>query len=283
MKNIIRQIRSSAFTVIAGSVLFGVAVNMFLLPCSIITGGATGIATVANKLWGVPVGVVIILINLPIFAVCIREMGFAGMIYSIIGTVLTSVSADVFIFLPPATGDTLLSALIGGSVMGFGSGMLLTAGLTTGGVDLGAYLIHRRYPSLSTGRMILLFDVIVILLAAVVLRNFAGIMYSAICSVTYSASFDMVQSTHRRARIVFVVSDHHDDIAAAVAEKIDRGVTLLKGKGYFTGADKSVIMCVVSKQEEFPLRRLVLEIDPAAFIVIGEAAGVTGEGFMKPE
>ncbi len=278
-----KKITAHIFPILAGSVLFGVAVNMFLLPQGIVTGGATGIATAAGKLWGLPVGLGIILVNLPIFAVCIREMGLSGMIYSIIGTALTSVSADVLTFLPPASDDTLVSALIGGAVMGIGAGMLLSAGLTTGGTDLAAYLIHKRRPSLSTGRIILFFDAAVIVLSAVALRNFAGIMYSAICTVTYSASLDMVQSTSRRARIVFIISDKHEKIAAAVAKEIDRGVTLLTGKGYYTGKDKHVIMCVVGKQEEFPLRKLVLEIDSTAFIVIGEAAGVSGKGFGETE
>lgn len=279
MKKIIRQFRGIALPVLAGSVLFGVAVNMFLLPLGIVTGGATGIATAAGKLWGLPVGLGIILVNLPIFALCIRNMGMGGMVYSLIGTALTSASADLLTFLPPATDDVLLSAILGGAVMGIGAGMLLTSGLTTGGTDLAAYLLHKRHPALSTGRMILFFDAAVIVLSAVALRNFAGIMYSAICTVTYSASFDMVQSYSRRARMVFVISDRHREIAEAVSRDIDRGVTLLSGKGYYTGQDKSVIMCVVGKQEEFPLRRLVLEIDPAAFIVIGEASGVSGKGF----
>ena len=259
MKNILIRIRRYALPALAGSLLFGVSVNMFLRPHGVITGGATGIATAAGKLWGIPVGLGIIIVNLPIFAVCIRQMGLSGMVYSLIGTALTSVAADL--------------------LMGIGAGTLLSAGFTTGGTDLAAYLIHKRHPRLSTGRMILFFDGAVIVLSALALRNFAGIMYSAICTVTYSASLDMVQGFSRRARIVFVISEHHETIARAVSQRIDRGVTLLSGTGYYTGKDKSVIMCVVGKQQEFPLRRLVLEIDPSAFIVIGEAAGVSGKGF----
>ncbi len=276
MKSILRLIRTSALPVLAGSALFGLAVNMFLLPMGIVTGGATGIATAASKLWGVPVGLGILIVNLPIFIVCIKDVGISGAIYSIIGTVLTSVFADVFLFLPSATEDVLLAALIGGAVMGLGSGMLLTAGFTTGGTDLAAHLVHRRFPSVSTGRLILFLDAAIIVLSAVALKNFAGIMYSAVCAVSYSASLDMVLSTSRRARMVFVVSDMHEKIAEAVARDIDRGVTLLSGSGYYTGKNKSVIMCVVGKAEEFPLRRLVLSIDPSAFIVVGEATEAVG-------
>lgn len=279
MKKLMEPLRNISLSVIAGAVLFGVAVNMFLLPQGIVTGGATGIATAAGKLFGLPVGLGIILVNLPIFAVCIRESGIGGLVYSIIGTLLTSVTADGLVFLPAATDDPLLCALIGGAIMGAGAGMMLVSGYTTGGTDLAAHMIHRRHPRLSTGRMILFFDAAVIVLAAVAMGNFAGIMYSAICTVSYSAALDMIQSTSRRARMFFVISDKHEEIAAAVSERIDRGVTLLRGTGYYTGSEKQVIMCVTGKQEEFPLRQLVLEIDPGAFMVIGDATGVAGKGF----
>lgn len=279
MKKLVSHLKTSAYSIIAGAVLFGIAINMFLLPKGIVTGGATGIATVLNKLLSLPVGLGIVLVNLPIFAVCIKENGIGGMIYSIIGTLLTSAAADLLYFLPTASDDLLLSALIGGAVMGLGSGIMLTCGFTTGGTDLAAYLIHKRHPSLSTGRMIMVFDAAVILISAVVLRNFEGIMYSAICTVSYSAALDMVHSISRRARIIFIISDHSDDIARAISKNADRGITLLTGRGYYTGTDKSVIMCVVGKQEEFRLRELVTEIDPSAFIVIGEAADVSGKGF----
>lgn len=281
MKYVVKKLRLSAVPIFFGSILFGIAVNMFLLPHGVVTGGATGIATAAGKLWGIPVGLGIILINIPIFVIALRQLGLRGVIYSIIGTTLTSLAADALVFLPSATDDTLLASILGGAVMGVGAGLLLSSGLTTGGTDLSAYLIHRAHPSLSTGRMILAFDAAVIVASAILLRNFSGIMYSAVCSVTYSAALDMVQGMSRRARIIFVISDSHEEIAKAVAQRIDRGVTLLTGKGYFTGRDKTVLMCVVGTRQEFPLRRLVLEIDPGAFIVIGEASGVSGEGFEE--
>lgn len=281
MKNILRHLRGSAIPVISGSVLFGVAVNMFLLPHSIVTGGATGIATTAAHLWGFPVGLGIIIINLPIFILCLKDLGIGGMIYSVIGTALTSLFTDILTFLPAASEDLFVCALIGGSVMGIGSGMLLVSGLTTGGTDLAAYLIHRKIPSLSTGRVIMFFDTAVIILSAVALNNYKGILYSAVCAASYSAAFDLVQSTSRRARIIFVISDHSDVIAKEISEKADRGVTLITGRGYYTGKEKQIIMCVTGKSQEFFLRRLVLDTDPSAFIAISVASGVSGKGFEE--
>lgn len=282
MKKIFSKPHISYPSLLFGSLLFGASVNMFLLPHGIVTGGVTGIATTFGKLWGFPVRLGIILINLPILAICIKENGIGSMLFSIIGTLLSSVSADALSFLPSASSDPLLSSLIGGAAMGAGAGLMLTAGFTTGGTDLAAYLIHLRYPVIPTGRLLLVLDALIILISGALLGNFGGIMYSALCTVTYSAALDMVQSTSRRARTVFVISDFSDRIAAEVSRKIDRGVTLLCGQGYFSGKEKRIIMCVVGKQQEFPLRRLVLELDPSAFIVISEASEVTGNGFGKP-
>jgi len=281
LKNIVHHLRGSAVSLISGSVLFGVAVNMFLLPHSIITGGATGIATTAGKLWDFPVGLGIIIINLPIFILCIKNLGLNGMIYSIIGTFLNSVFTDILFFLPSASEDVFVCALIGGAVMGIGSGMLLVSGLTTGGTDLAAYLLHRRIPSLSTGRIIMFFDTAVIILSATVLNNYKGILYSAICTVSYSAALDLVQNASRRARIIFVISDKSELIAKEISEKADRGVTLITGRGYYTGKEKQIIMCVTGKSQEFFLRRLVLDTDPSAFIAISVASGVSGKGFEE--
>ncbi len=282
MKKLFSRPRISYLSLLFGSFLFGSSVNMFLLPHGIVTGGVTGIATVLGKLWGFPVGLGIILINLPILAVCIKESGIGSMLFSVIGTLASSVAADALSFMPSASEDPLLCALIGGAAMGAGAGLMLTSGFTTGGTDLAAYLIHRRHPAIPTGRLLLVLDSLIILISGAVLGSLVGIMYSALCTVTYSAALDMIQSTSRRARTVFVISDRHDRIAAEVSRGIDRGVTLLCGQGYFSGKEKRIIMCVVGKQQEFPLRRLVLEIDPSAFIVISEASEVTGNGFGKP-
>lgn len=279
LKKILGQLRSSVIPVTAGSLLFGASVNMFLLPLGIVMGGATGIATAANKLWGFPVGLGIIAVNLPLFIIAVKNLGLGGLIYSIIGTALTSVTADLLTFLPAASPDPLVCAILGGGIMGAGSGMLLSVGITTGGTDLAAYLIHKKRPSLSTGRMIIFFDVLIIVLSSAALKNFGGILYSAVCIASYSVVLDTVERSSRRARMILVISDKWKEIADAISKEIDRGVTMLSGRGYYTGCERQIIMCVTGKNQEFPLRMLVRRLDPEAFIVICEAADVAGNGF----
>ncbi len=271
---------STAVSVAAGSVLFGIAVSMLLVPASIVTGGATGIATVLSKLTGLPVGTGILAVNLPLFALSDRDRGFRGMARAIIGTLCTSVSADFFSIFPPAASDPLLCALVGGAVMGVGAGIMLGSGVTTGGSDLAAYLLRKKLPAIPSGRLILYFDTVIILAAAIALGSLRGVMYSVVCTVAYSAALDMVQSAARRAKTVFIISREYAAIADAASSSLDRGTTLLRGIGWHTGEEWNVVMCVIAKQQEYTLREIVRGADPSAFIVICDASCVLGEGFM---
>lgn len=271
---------SMVVSVAAGSVLFGIAVSMLLVPASIVTGGATGIATVLSKLTGLPVGTGILAVNLPLFALSVRDRGFRGMARAIIGTLCTSVSADFFSIFPPAASDPLLCALVGGAVMGVGAGIMLGSGVTTGGSDLAAYLLRKKLPAIPSGRLILYFDTVIILAAAIALGSLRGVMYSVVCTVAYSAALDMVQSAARRAKTVFIISREYAAIADAASSSLDRGTTLLRGIGWHTGEEWNVVMCVIAKQQEYTLREIVRGADPSAFIVICDASCVLGEGFM---
>lgn len=264
-----------------GAALFGIAVSLLLVPASIVTGGASGIATVLAKLADIPVGVGMIAVNLPLFILSIKDRGFIGMAHSVIGTVTVAVSADAFALLPPAATDPLLCALAGGAAMGAGSGLMLCEGITTGGSDLAAYLLRRKFRKIPLGRMILIFDTAIIVLSAVVLGNLGGIMYSVICTVTYSAALDMVQSATKRAKAAFIVTQRYASLAKEAAAVIDRGSTIICGRGGYTGEEKHIVMCVISRSEELRLRELVRNTDPEAFIIICDAACVLGEGFIS--
>ena len=207
-------------------------------------------------------------------------LGFRGMARAIIGTLCTSVSADFFSIFPPAASDPLLCALVGGAVMGVGAGIMLGSGVTTGGSDLAAYLLRKKLPAIPTGRLILYFDTVIILAAAIALGSLRGVMYSVVCTVAYSAALDMVQSAARRAKTVFIISREYASIADAASSSLDRGTTLLRGIGWHTGEEWNVVMCVIAKQQEYTLREIVRGADPSAFIVICDASCVLGEGFM---
>lgn len=267
-----------------GAALFGVAMNMFLSPGKIVMGGITGISTTINYMFpSLPIGVMIMLMNVPLLFLNMRAVGARAMIKTLAGIVVSSVMIDVLTFLPVTLDDPLLCSLLGGAIMGSGAGLMLARGFTTGGSDLAAFLLKRKIRNLTTGRIILLIDVIVVVGSALVMKNYEGIIYSAISIFAYSVAIDAVMGGAERAKLAFIVSSDHKKIAAAISKEINRGITVLHGNGWYTGEDKEILMCVVKRHEEYLIKKVVEKEDPYAFMILSDATEVLGMGFKKIE
>lgn len=267
------------FIVLIGSFLFAVSLNMFLLPAGIVVGGVTGISTILNILFGTPVGLMIILINLPLIIVNGFIFGFRFLMKTCIGLVITSVFCDVITFLPVTVDDPLLCAILGGVTMGAGMGLLFSRGFTTGGTDLIATLLKKKFTNVPTGKLVLIVDFVVIVGSAVILQRYQGIIYSLVA--TYSSSFilDLVLGGTARARLAIIISDHPDVIADDIMKLLGRGVTSLSGKGCYTQKEKNVLLCVVKPAELYRVKQIIKKEDPAAFIIFADASEVVGDGF----
>jgi len=270
-------------TVLFGSALFALSIAFFFTPSDIVTGGATGIAVTAHALIGLPVGVGILLVNTPLLLISIRVFGLKGMARTLVGIAATSVMTDLLAFFPAASGEPLLSAICGGAMMGVGTAIMLMRGYTTGGSDLAAYLIRRRHRRLPAGTLILMIDAVIVLGSAILQRQFDGILYSVAASIAYSFSLDAVMNGLGRAKLSLIISDRYTEIADAVTQTLSRGVTVLRGMGWYTGTDRCVLMCVLKRAELFTLQKLIRRIDPNAFMIITDAAEVLGSGFGESE
>ncbi len=283
---------SGAVSFFGGAFLFGVSMNMFLSPprapegtVDVVMGGVTGIATVINFLYDkLPIGVLIILLNIPLLLMNIKVSGFKSMIKTVAGIIATSVAIDLTPFLPAALVDEpLLRAILGGVTMGAGAGLLLTRGFTTGGSDLSAVLLKKRFRRLSTGRLILIIDAFVVIGSAIVMGKFEGVIYSSVSIFAYSAAIDAILGGSEKAKMAIVISSKHEEIAEAVNERLERGVTYLHGSGWYTKENKEVLMCVVKRNEEYILKQLVENVDRDAFMILTDATEVLGMGFKEIE
>lgn len=263
----------------AGCALFGIGLSLFLTPCGVILGGASGIAVLIHRYIPLPVGMGIILVNLPLLLFSVRITGWRGMTRTVLGVLAASVSTDIWALLPAAVDDPLLGAVFGGAIMGAGGALMLPRGVTTGGTDLAAYLICKKWKRCKVGTAILLIDTVIVSGAAVLSGNFSGIIHSAAAITAYSVALDTVMGSMGRAKLSLIISEKHVEIGDAITRDICRGVTVLNGRGWFTGADRSVILCVVKRSELFALKSLVRAVDPAAFLIISDAAQVLGQGF----
>jgi len=273
---------SNLLLLFGGSALFGVAMNMFLSPAKVVMGGITGIATTINFVFPkVPIGLAIMVLNIPLLILNVKMIGARSMLKTVAGIAFSSIMIDALVFLPVGLEEPLLCALFGGALIGSGTGMMLIGGYTTGGTDLSASLIRRKFKGLSTGKMVLLMDAAVIIGSAIVMKDFQSVIYSAVSIFACSVSIDAVMGGADRAKLAMIISSEYERIARAVSSEVNRGVTLLHGSGYYSGENKEILMCVVKRHEEYQLKKVVEKIDPDAFMILSDATEVLGMGFKK--
>ncbi len=277
-----RSLFSDILSVAAGALLFSLSLNMFLLPAGIVLGGFTGIATLIKLYFGVPVGLMILILNLPLIIWNTKLYGRGFLARTLVGLLATSIVSDAVTHFPVTVTDPFLCALFGGLAMGAGCGILFVRGFTTGGTDLIAWAIKYRWKRLSTGNLIFLCDGIIIALAALVRWDFTGMLYSALAIYTSSRTVDFLLDGEKRARLILIFSRHQEGICRMLLTELERGVTIVKGVGGYTGEAKNILFCVVKPPELYRLKQKVQELDPAAFVVACEVSEVLGEGFSHP-
>ena len=268
---------------IAGSAIYAVSVSVFTAPNQIAPGGITGISTILHYMFGLPIGIMILVLNIPLFVLGTRFIGGKFIIRTVICTALVSVFIDIMGLLPQYQyhGNLLLAALYGGVISGAGLGLVFHRGATTGGTDIASRLLRLKYPHIPMGRMMLFIDFLVVASAAIYFRSLNDAMYAIIAIFTGSRVIDGILYGADNGRMVMIISDKENEVAKLISEEINRGVTLLKGRGYYSGHDRDVLMCAVRRPEAARLRMIVRKADPAAFIIMCEADEVIGEGF-KP-
>ena len=268
-------------TIILGCVLYAVGFRFFLYPNNITSGGVVGTAMIVNQLTGLPVGVMTILLNVPLFLVAWRHFGLDFLIGSLAGMGLSSVLVDVFAgFGIVATSDPMLASVIGGVIKGAGLGIIYYVGATTGGIDIVVKILRRRLASVNFGTIMLLLDTGIIAAYAMVLGRYESAMYSLICMYVTTKVVDLVLYGIDNACLCYIISDNTAAITQEIVSgPLHRGVTLLDGKGAYSGTHRDVLMCVIKRQQIGQLKRLVKAYDEKAFFIVTNAKNVFGNGF----
>ena len=267
--------------IVFGSVIYAVGFQFFLYPNSITSGGVVGIAMIINQLSGLPVGVLTILLNIPLFLVAWRHFGLDFLVGSLVGMGLSSVLVDLFaVFGIRATSDPMLAAVIGGVIKGFGLGVIYYVGATTGGIDIVVKFLRKSLASVNFGTLMLILDAVILVAYALILGRYESAMYSLVAMYVTTKVVDLVLYGIDNACICYIISDHAEELTnEIVSGKIHRGVTLLEGKGAYSGAHREVLMCVIKRQQIGQLKRLVRSIDEQAFFIVTNAKNVFGNGF----
>ena len=264
-----------------GAAIGAVGFQFFMFPNAIVSGGLIGIAQIVNRLTGLPVGAFSIVLNVPLFIIAWKQFGLGFIISSFAGTVLYSMFIDAAAMTNiVATTDPMLASIIGGVIKGLGLGTIYYVGATTGGVDIVARFLRRRFPYINFGTLILLMDAVIIAAYAWIFRIYESAMYSLICMFVMSRAVDLVLYGLDNSNICYIVSEHTDDIVSEITlGQLHRGVTLLHAEGAYSHEEKQVIMCVIKRPQIAAIRRMVRAIDPKAFMVVTDAKNVFGKGF----
>lgn len=265
-----------------GSICFGVAISVFTEPNRIAPGGVTGLAVLVGFLTGLPTGVVTVALNLPLLFVAFRRMGRDFFWRTAVGLVLSSVAIDATpLFLPEFLEDRLLAAIFGGVLTGAGLGLIFLRGGSTGGAEIVATLLRRRFPHLSIGRVMLLIDAAVIALSAVVYGQVDSALYAAVTVFLSAQVMDRLVYGSQTAKVALIISRDWQEITERVLKELRRGVTQLFSIGGYTGEEGKVLLCTVGRTESYRLREIIRQIDPSAFVLFLTAEEVQGVGFRK--
>jgi len=265
-----------------GCLSFAASVNMFALPNKIAQSGFSGIAVILHTLFPfLPVGAVNFALNIPLLVLALIFFGWCFVSKTLWVTAELSLAIDLMArFLPFAySGDRLLAAVFCGALRGFGTALIFMREATGGGSDIVGWLVRRRWPTISLGRVILVAEVVVVVASAIVFREVESAFYAAIMLFINSRLIDTMVSGMNNGKMFYIFSQKAEEIAKTVIEQIGRGATILQGKGAFTGTRREVLLCVVHRSEVPHLRRVIKEHDPGSFIVMAEAQEVLGKGF----
>lgn len=266
---------------IAGAFIMGFAIKNIYDPLNLVTGGVSGLAIVIKSKVGVPLWLTNTLLNIPLFLASYRIKGWRFIKRTLVSTVSLSLSLYVIpeMMIMPAD-DILLSALFGGLISGVGSGMVFMTQATTGGTDMLAALLQKVMPHYSVPQIMQVLDAAIVLTGAAVF-GIRPTLYALIAIYAVTRMSDGILEGLKFSKMVYIISDRYEEIAGTIMEEIDRGVTGLQAEGMYSGSDKMMLCCVVSRKEISQIKEIVREYDPRAFVIVSDVREVLGEGFIE--
>ena len=275
--------------IIFGAGIFSFGIYFLVIPFHFYEGGATGITLITYYLFKIPVSIMNLLINIPLFVLAWKLLGKKSLYLSLLGTFSVSAWMAIFEAMPLShryhhfifdafKGDILLACIASGVVLGLGLGIIFNAGGTTGGTDILARIFN-KYTSLSMGKLMLIVDAIVLTTVVVVFQDVRTAMYTLFFILIDTLVIDLIGEGGFAGKGFLIVTSKPEEIAQKVSDDLGRGITFIRGMGYYSRKDLDIVYCVVSRNEMKQMKEIINQIDPFAFITISEAHEILGEGF----
>ncbi len=277
----VRSILKRGLFITIGAIIMGFGLEAILIPNHIIDGGVTGLSMILSHLTTIHLSIFLVLLNLPFFFLGYKQIGKTFAISMLYGIIALSVATSFMHSVEPVVDDQLLAVVFGGLTLGIGVGLTMRNGGVLDGTETLAILFDKRLP-FSVGEIIMFVNVIIFALAAFVY----GIENALFSMLTYYIAFktiDVVVKGMEDMKAMYIISDHTQQIADAICDRLGRGVTFLHGEGAYSGEDKRVIFSVFTRLEETKMKDIIHEIDPTAFMIATDVAEVRGGRFKKKD
>lgn len=266
-------------TVLFGIMLTAFAISAFFVPNKIVTGGVSGMSTILYHSFGIPAGFSYVVINVLLLVVAFKFIGKSFVFSSLIGAGLVSVFVEIFSYVPTVTENIILATIFGSTIYGFGIGLALIGGASTGGTDILGRLIQHFIPHIKIGRLLLVVDAAVILASLVVFGNIELTLYGIIGLFLSTYAIDFLISKLNISKLAFVVSEKGEEIAKFLVDTSPRGVTIIDVVGAYTMEPKKLLICALKANEITAFQKKILEIDPNSFTIFSESQQIVGNGF----
>ncbi|MEG1559844.1 MAG: YitT family protein [Clostridia bacterium] len=267
-----------------GCVVMGAGMNIFTIPNNIAPGGLSGLSTAIHQLIPeVPIGIITFGFNIIVLIFALKMFGFKSMWRVIFSSVTYAAAIDLLSFLPGYTDDLLLSAVLGGAMIGLGLGLLFMRNMSTAGTDMITLMLKKKFPSLQRGTIMICVDAAVVLIAVIIFKDIKVALYSGVTIFCCGKVVDAIMHGIDYAKVLLIITDKPSEIEHLICNELGRGVTELPAKGGFTKENKTILMTVARRREVYETLHMIRKIDNRAFIVLHNATEVHGEGFKEEQ
>ena len=282
MKKQTKELMWDVLADIAGGLFYALGIYTFAKTANFAPGGLSGLALITHHLWGLPIGIMTLVFNIPVILLSFRLLGkrflFKSLRSMIVCTLLDFLLPAVS---PPYTGSPLLAALYSGIFLGAGLAVLYMRGSSSGGTDFLTMSVKVLRPHMSLGAVTMIIDLIIILMGWPVFGNIDSVLYGIVATGVTSIVIDKTMYGVGAGKLIIIISDHGQEVADKIANAIDRGSTLIRAIGTYTGSERQVLLCACNKSQAFKVRSAAHEVDENAFVMITETSEVYGEGFLE--
>ena len=271
----------SILTIIFGAAIYAFGLTYFVVPHHLFEGGATGITLITYYLFNIPISLMNLLINIPLFILAWKIFGSKTLYTSLLGTISLSIWLAIFEKIPlhfNLEGDLVIVALVAGVLLGLGLGIIFNAGGTTGGTDIVARILN-KYTNISVGKLLFALDFLILMLILIIFQDLRLVTYTLLFDFIVSRVIDLIGEGGYAGKGFMIITQKPMEVADKINEELGRGVTFISGQGYYSQKDLKIIYCIVARNEMIKMKELIHTIDPKAFITITEAHEILGEGF----